>query len=90
MTEEKYHIGTVKWYRRAKRAGKRQMLWGFGYIIPEDGSPEVKVERRAIVGNDGPFDENEQVGLDTGQKVLYTLIEGSEIPKACSCELYNG
>ena len=91
MTDEKYHKGTVKWYKRAKRMGKRGgMMHGFGYIIPDDGSPEVKVERRAIVGNEGPFDEKEQVGLDTGQMVLYTLIEGSEVPKARSCELYNG
>ncbi len=90
MTEEKYHKGTVKWYKRAKRAGKRNMIHGFGYIIPADGSPEVKVERRAIVGNEGPFDEEKQAGLDRGQEVLYTLIEGSEIPKARKCELYNG
>jgi len=90
MTDEIYHKGTVKWYKRAKRAGKRNMIYGFGYIIPEDGSAEVKVERRAIVGNEGPFNEKEQVGLDTGQMVLYTLIEGAETPKARTCELYNG
>ena len=84
------HTGTVKWYGKAKRHGRRGIQGGFGYIIPDDGSPEVKVERRAIIGNDGPFDEKTQVSLDKGQQVLYTLLDGSEIPKARTCELYNG
>lgn len=87
MTE---YTGTVKWYNLAKKHGRRNITGGFGYIIPDDGSPDVKVERRAIVGNDGPFDPGTQIGLDKGQAVLYTLIEGSEIPKARTCELYNG
>lgn len=90
MSTEQQHTGTVKWYNKAKRHGRRQIQGGFGYIIPDDGSLEVKVERRAIKGNDGPFDEKTQIGLDKGQQVLYTLLEGSDIPKARTCELYNG
>lgn len=54
------HGGTVKWFNIEK---------GYGFITPDDASPDVFVHHTAIA----------QTGfrrLDEGQKVRYTATEG--------------
>jgi len=53
--------GVVKWYMPEK---------GFGFIIPDDGSPEVCVEATAIAG------DGFQV-LEDGQQVEFDLTMGN-------------
>jgi cold shock protein len=58
--------GTVKWFNADK---------GFGFIAPEDGTPDVFVHFSAIVA-DG------YRSLDEGQKVEFTVTQGQKGPQA--------
>ncbi|WP_446664956.1 cold-shock protein [Flexivirga sp. B27] len=51
--------GTVKWFNAEK---------GFGFIAPEDGSPDVFVHFSAISGSGyKSLDENQRVEFDPAQ-----------------------
>lgn len=51
--------GTVKWFNAEK---------GFGFIAPEDGSPDVFVHFSAIAGTGyKSLDENQRVEFDSAQ-----------------------
>ncbi|MBB2894216.1 cold-shock protein [Flexivirga oryzae] len=51
--------GTVKWFNAEK---------GFGFIAPEDGSPDVFVHFSAISGSGyRSLDENQRVEFDSTQ-----------------------
>lgn len=63
--------GTVKWFNEEK---------GFGFIAPEDGSKDVFVHFRAIVG-DG-FKK-----LIEGQSVSFDVEEGQKGPQAANVEV---
>ena len=63
--------GTVKWFNEEK---------GFGFIAPEDGSKDVFVHFRAIVG-DG-FKK-----LVEGQSVSFDVEEGQKGPQAANVEV---
>lgn len=52
--------GTVKFYDRDR---------GCGYLVPDDGSPEVAVSADALHVTDG---------LRTGQRVWYELTRGAD------------
>jgi CspA family cold shock protein len=53
--------GVVKWYMPEK---------GFGFIIPDDGTPEVCVESTGIAGNGFEV-------LEDGQNVEFDVVSGS-------------
>jgi CspA family cold shock protein len=59
-------IGTVKWFNAEK---------GFGFIAPEDGTPDVFVHHSAI-------ETSGYRSLDENQKVEYTLVQGPKGPQA--------
>jgi CspA family cold shock protein len=59
-------VGTVKWFNGAK---------GFGFIAPEDGSPDVFVHFSAIEG--GGYRE-----LSEGQRVQFDVTKGPKGPQA--------
>ncbi len=63
--------GTVKWFNEEK---------GFGFIAPEDGSKDVFVHFRAIVG-DG-FKK-----LIEGQSVSFDVEDGQKGPQAANVEV---
>ncbi len=63
--------GTVKWFNEEK---------GFGFIAPEDGSKDVFVHFRAIVG-DG-FKK-----LVEGQSVSFDVEDGQKGPQAANVEV---
>lgn len=63
--------GTVKWFNEEK---------GFGFIAPEDGSKDVFVHFRAIVG-DG-FKK-----LVEGQAVSFDVEDGQKGPQAANVEV---
>ncbi|MGQ0670226.1 MAG: cold-shock protein [Actinomycetota bacterium] len=58
--------GTVKWFSSEK---------GYGFITPEDGSPDVFVHFSAIVGEG-------YKNLDEGQAVEYEVTSGQKGPQA--------
>ena len=60
LLEEFYMaLGTVKWFNAEK---------GFGFIAPEDGSPDVFAHYSAIAtGGYKSLDENQKVEFDTTQ-----------------------
>ena len=60
--------GKVKWFNDAK---------GFGFITPEDGSPDVFVHFSAIQGEGFKT-------LAEGQKVEFELIDGPKGPQAAN------
>ncbi|WP_431781467.1 cold-shock protein [Streptomyces chumphonensis] len=62
--------GTVKWFDTEK---------GFGYITQDDGGPDAFVHFSSITG-DGFKD------LAEGQRVSYTVEEGSRGPQATFVE----
>jgi CspA family cold shock protein len=59
-------IGTVKWFNAEK---------GFGFIAPEDGTPDVFVHHSVI-------ETSGYRSLDENQKVEYTLVQGPKGPQA--------
>ena len=61
-------IGTVKWFNAEK---------GFGFIAPEDGTPDVFVHHSAI-------DASGYRSLDENQKVEYTAVQGPKGPQAAN------
>jgi cold shock protein len=60
--------GTVKWFNADK---------GFGFIEPEDGTPDVFVHYSAI-------ESNGYRSLEENQKVEYTVNQGPKGPQAAS------
>ena len=60
--------GTVKWFSAEK---------GFGFITPEDGSPDVFVHFSAIAG-DG------YRNLEENAKVEYDVTQGQKGPQAAN------
>lgn len=64
--EEKMAVGTVKWFNAEK---------GFGFIAPEDGSPDVFAHYSAITGSG-------YKSLDENQKVEFDLAQGPKGPQA--------
>lgn len=59
-------VGTVKWFNAEK---------GFGFIAPEDGSPDVFAHYSAISGSG-------YRSLDENQKVEFDLAQGPKGPQA--------
>jgi len=62
--------GTVKWFNDAK---------GFGFISPEDGTPDVFVHFRSILGNGFK-------SLSEGEKVSFIVTKGQKGPQADQVE----
>jgi CspA family cold shock protein len=60
--------GTVKWFNSKK---------GFGFIIPDDGSPDVFVHYTAIEGESDEFKI-----VYEGDIVEYEITEGKKGPQA--------
>ncbi len=58
--------GTVKWFNPDK---------GFGFIAPDDGTPDVFVHHSVI-------DTSGYRSLDENQKVEYTVQQGPKGPQA--------
>lgn len=58
--------GTVKWFNETK---------GFGFVAPEDGSPDVFVHHSAIVGDGFKT-------LEEGAKVEFDVTQEDKGPKA--------
>ena len=58
--------GTVKWFNAEK---------GYGFIAPEDGSPDVFVHFSAI-------QQEGYKSLDEGQKVEFEVTDGPKGPQA--------
>ncbi|MFE3525717.1 cold-shock protein [Streptomyces sp. NPDC059161] len=54
--------GTVKWFNDEK---------GFGFISPEDGSPDLFVHFKAVQGSGFK-------SLKEGQKVTYVAVQGQK------------
>ena len=59
-------IGTVKWFNAEK---------GFGFISPEDGSPDVFAHYSAIASNG-------YKSLDENQRVEFDVTQGPKGPQA--------
>ncbi len=59
--------GTVKWFNESK---------GYGFVTPEDGSPDVFVHFSAIQGEGGFKTLNE------GQAVEFEVEQGAKGPQA--------
>jgi cold shock protein len=60
--------GTVKWFSAEK---------GFGFITPDDGTPDVFVHFSAIMGEG-------YKNLEEGQKVDYEVTQGQKGPQAAN------
>lgn len=60
--------GIVKWFNSEK---------GYGFITPSDGSADVFVHYKAIVGNGFK-------NLEEGQQVEFELTQGEKGPQAVS------
>ena len=61
--------GKVKWYNRVK---------GYGFLVPEDGSPEVFVHHSAIQAKG-----KDKVLVD-GQSVEFEVTQGPKGPSAAN------
>lgn len=61
-------VGTVKWFNSEK---------GFGFIEPEDGTPDVFAHYSAISGNG-------YRSLEEAQRVEYDVEQGPKGPQATS------
>jgi CspA family cold shock protein len=66
LKETKMALGTVKWFNAEK---------GFGFIAPDDGSPDVFAHYSAI--NSSGYKT-----LDENQKVEFDLAQGPKGPQA--------
>ncbi len=60
--------GTVKWFNKKK---------GYGFITPDDGSPDIFVHYSAIAGEDSEFKI-----VYEGDIVEYEVTEGQKGPQA--------
>jgi CspA family cold shock protein len=60
--------GTVKWFNKKK---------GYGFITPDDGSPDIFVHYSAIQGGEGEFKI-----IYEGDIVEYETTEGQKGPQA--------
>jgi len=60
--------GTVKWFNKKK---------GYGFITPDDGSPDIFVHYSAIQGGTGDFKI-----IYEGDIVEYEITEGQKGPQA--------
>jgi cold shock protein len=60
--------GTVKWFSAEK---------GFGFITPDDGTPDVFVHFSGIMGEG-------YKNLEEGQKVDYDVTQGQKGPQAAN------
>lgn len=65
--------GTVKWFSRRK---------GHGFIVPDDGSQDVFVHYKAILGEG-------YRNLDEGDRVSYTLVSTEKGPQARAVRTIN-
>jgi len=63
--------GRVKWFNDEK---------GYGFITPDDGSPDLFVHFRAIEGNGFR-------SLKEGQSVSYEAVQGQKGPQADKVQL---
>jgi CspA family cold shock protein len=63
--------GTVKWFSSEK---------GYGFITPDDGTPDVFVHFSAIAGEG-------YKNLEEGQKVEYEQTHGQKGPQAANVKL---
>jgi len=70
---EGVHTGTVLWFRGEK---------GFGFLSPDDGSPDLFVHASALVGDDGSYH-----GLQEGDRVEYEVVPGERGPQAAQARL---
>ena len=70
---EGVHTGTVLWFKGEK---------GFGFVSPDDGSPDLFVHASALVGEDGSY-----VGLREGDRVEYEVVPGERGPQAAQVRL---
>jgi len=66
LKEKKMASGTVKWFNAEK---------GFGFIAPDDGSPDVFAHYSAI-------NASGYKSLDENQKVEFDLAQGPKGPQA--------
>jgi CspA family cold shock protein len=66
LKEIKMALGTVKWFNAEK---------GFGFIAPDDGSPDVFAHYSAIASSG-------YKSLDENQKVEFDLAQGPKGPQA--------
>jgi CspA family cold shock protein len=66
LKEKKMTLGTVKWFNAEK---------GFGFIAPDDGSPDVFAHYSAIATSG-------YKSLDENQKVEFDLAQGPKGPQA--------
>ena len=67
------HTATVLWFRGEK---------GFGFLSPDDGSPDLFVHASALVSDDGSY-----VGLREGDRVEYEVVPGERGPQAAQVRL---
>jgi CspA family cold shock protein len=66
-------IGTVKWFSAEK---------GYGFISPDDGTPDVFVHFSSITGEG-------YKNLDEGQKVEFEVSQGQKGPQASNVRLVS-
>ncbi|AUJ72384.1 MULTISPECIES: transcription antiterminator/RNA stability regulator CspE [unclassified Pseudoalteromonas] len=64
-------LGSVKWFNELK---------GFGFITPENGSPDVFVHFKSIVSEGFKT-------LNEGQKVAFDVEQGAKGPNAANVTL---
>ena len=65
--------GTVKWFNKKK---------GYGFITPDDGSPDIFVHYSAIEGGEGEFKI-----IYEGDIVEYEVTQGQKGPQASEVKI---